>query len=358
MEPQEQQLSTVEIQVPVLPPVEIAHECSQIPSCSSSSSASLRTAWVPGPSAYLRAAEPLHPNGSHPRVYEVWPQLGGRNRFLCGGFCVTGPPHDRCYNLCAWSFILLPSGFFFLDCAPLLWKSSPVLPIVTSLVFASTVVFLLLTSCTDPGILPRHELQVAVAGLESEVSLITGTDPVSIDTATSEPVCDLTPEQERAGYRWCRSCKVIRPPRASHCRDCDNCVMMFDHHCPFVNNCIGQRNYAFFQAFLISTGCLGLAVALGLCLYFHDRSEEGSSESALRSGWMLALALAMGTPTALMLLGVLGLMAFHIWLSCKGITTKEVFSGRISAHGRTLFHLRGPSMLHARDRVSFPLSAV
>ena len=51
--------------------------------------------------------------------------------------------------------------------------------------------------------------------------------------------------------RKCITCKIIRPPGASHCSICDNCVLDFDHHCAFVSNCIGKRNHKTFFLFLI-----------------------------------------------------------------------------------------------------------
>lgn len=54
----------------------------------------------------------------------------------------------------------------------------------------------------------------------------------------------------------CQTCKFLKPARSKHCSICKTCVARCDHHCVWVNNCLGRGNYKWFLSLLLSTTIL------------------------------------------------------------------------------------------------------
>ncbi|KAI8998372.1 DHHC palmitoyltransferase-domain-containing protein [Gaertneriomyces semiglobifer] len=74
---------------------------------------------------------------------------------------------------------------------------------------------------------------------------------------------------------WCNICCVNVKHGTKHCKMCNKCVEGFDHHCVWLGNCIGRRNYRWFYAFVGLTVILctwfGGTALYGFGIYFSKR---------------------------------------------------------------------------------------
>lgn len=76
---------------------------------------------------------------------------------------------------------------------------------------------------------------------------------------------------------YCKSCKLLRPPRAFHCSTCDVCVEVHDHHCPWVGTCVGHGNVRFFIGFLFCTATHALVTSI-ICIVSFLFSPKENEE--------------------------------------------------------------------------------
>ena len=54
-----------------------------------------------------------------------------------------------------------------------------------------------------------------------------------------------------------------QPLRSKHCSSCDICVDRMDHHCVWINNCVGSGNQRMFNIF-----CICQTIALAIFSFF------------------------------------------------------------------------------------------
>lgn len=114
------------------------------------------------------------------------------------------------------------TAIFLVKFFQVLTRLNPVLIIVTLVFDALALVFHVVLSYKDPGYISNEGIEF--------LSLLEAFDAQSL----------------------CPECQIIRTGRSRHCIICRRCVERYDHHCPWINNCVGIRNHNIFFVYLFA----------------------------------------------------------------------------------------------------------
>lgn len=130
----------------------------------------------------------------------------------------------------------------------------------------------------------------------------------------------------------CGRCDAYKPPRSHHCRICGRCIVRMDHHCPWMNNCIGARNQKHFILFLTYTWAQCVFI---LVLVVVRLSSCDASLYACFPGLVGRLTISIVTLSILALVFVSSMLYNQVYAILTGIGTID----RMKRRTRHIHHM-------------------
>jgi palmitoyltransferase ZDHHC9/14/18 len=266
---------------------------------------------------YLQSGYKKYPHAKNNRYliqhYKHWE---GHNYFPYSGHIIEGPCSFR-PTFATGLAVTLPITLFIIFNAEYITNTWTKAILITGGVICLIVLtFLILSSFRDPGIMRRNYFSRNFLFERKQTKIV------------------------HLGYlryyKYCGTCSIMRPLRSSHCFDCDNCVERNDHHCPWIGNCVGKRNYVYFYFFVVTFTILLLYIE-GFCIahiakYLHDEikkndklpNREKRDHIVAFSMCELIMSFYLIIYGIVCLAFVLGLLFYHTKIVCTNITTKEM----------------------------------
>ena len=225
----------------------------------------------------------------------------GNNKILCGNKLFVG---NKYYHIFI-SFIMLslPTSIFISALIKINTKLIIFFIILILIIFIPILILLLLGGCSDPGILERN----------NEYAFYNN----------RKGVIKVNIQGHMTNLNYCYTCFHFRPPRTSHCAECDNCVENFDHHCLWMGTCVGKRNYKYFYYAVFLTTLEALIqffTSIGYILNYFKHNDFKSVESKYI---VISLAFVAFFNIMFLIFFLFKLFCIHTWLLTRGLTFYE-----------------------------------
>lgn len=262
-------------------------------------------------------------NPSLIRTYRAWK---GNNVFFLGGRFIFGPDVKSIFT--SLFLVIAPVAVFCAFVARKFFDDFPnhsgySILIVVILLTIFVLIALILTSGRDPGIVPRNSYPPLPDNYDGSDSNSSEQNPPPHLPRSKEVIVNGIAVR----VKYCDTCMLYRPPRCSHCSVCDNCVERFDHHCPWVGQCIGLRNYRFYYMFVFSATLLCLYVH-AFCWVYIVRIKNSEEISIWKAMIKTPASIALIIYTFISVWFVGGLTCFHTYLISTNQSTYENFRYR------------------------------
>ncbi|XP_041923089.1 palmitoyltransferase ZDHHC23-B [Alosa sapidissima] len=162
-----------------------------------------------------------------------------------------------------------------------------------------------------------------------------------LEHKTSDGAVEEVPSGQMGSKKksWCPWCRTVRPPRAGHCRICSACIQRLDHHCVWINSCVGRANH---RSFLMTLLLFLLTSLYGISLVLRTVCPRQNVLIALLycpgvySQYSSALCFTCAWYSSIVTGGMLHLLVLQLINVSYNVTEREARLALRDKTGRTL----------------------
>lgn len=208
------------------------------------------------------------------------------------------------WTLIHWGAVILPA----------IGSSYPLTNIAFSVIFTLCLFHFFRAMTKNPGYLPKNH------GGRTEQLLA---------------IEELLRAGEFDNRHFCIECLSRKALRSKHCKVCHRCVARHDHHCPWINSCVGLRNHRDFTIYVVSL-FFGIPLFVRLVLLYvaqHGPISDPVECTLLAEcycNWLQidGFGILLAAWDSLQMTWVTMLMIVQLWQISRGSTTMEVYDRR------------------------------